>query len=145
MIRKYLKNMATITSGTQSEYFSWLLENGTKYTEQIESKKPTYVKLKRCYDNSMKYSFNENVDYVEGFYITDIVGFPFEHAFNLKDGNVIDVTSSKFGFKVVEWFGIVLSNDIIFEYQMSDCPEWITTLQYYFYTHIKKQKIWKEG
>lgn len=148
MIRNYLEHLTKITSGDQLEFYSWLLKVGKSYTEDEERTKEIIesnsvlskeIKVKECFRNSLYASFmcNDPMDYVEGYYITDITDMPFDHAFNTEKEEVsIDFTTEKFGFKVKERFGVIIPNEIVNEYR-SETSNYYSCLLYYFHTYVK--------
>lgn len=148
MIKSYLESLIKLTSGNQLEFYSWLLKEGKSYTEDIPRALEILnsnmdlspeIKVKECYRNSLCASFfcNDPMDYVEGYYVTDVVDLPFEHAFNTeKEGIALDFTTVSLGFKVKERFGIVIPNEIVNEWR----PEksmYYSCLQYYFNVYVK--------
>lgn len=95
------------------------------------------IQIKSCFRNSLLASLMfPDLDYYEGWYITENIPIPFEHAFNIKDGSVIDFTSHKFKIPVVEYYGVVIPKEILEEYVNTE--QYLTPLQYYFQQISKK-------
>ena len=120
-------------------YYDFLLENGKLFEFQIyEEYIPNFIKKQQCFNNSFLMAKIADFDYYEGFYICGDIPIPLEHAFNLK-GNafeVSDFTAQKFGFPVVEWFGVQVSKWILADWFNGDQDQ--TPLQYYYQFKILK-------
>lgn len=151
MIQQHLALMAQIGSEQQRAYFRWLLATGRQFPIADKmtlspAEISDTIKPKMCFANATLTTFHEDLDYVEGYYVTE---FPiaFEHAFNLRDGRVVDVTADKVGIAVTEYFGVTLSKELIREYVLSSCPDWVMPLRYFYETRIvksKQAKKWQE-
>ena len=108
MIKSYLKQIRKIVMPNQKEFYDWVLKNGKSFKENQISKIPENIsnRQKQCYYNSqMLVLSNDKFDYYEGWYVTEEIGIPFEHSWNVSNGKVIDVTAFK-RFNVREYFGI---------------------------------------
>lgn len=130
--------MLKIAGERQKQYFEWLLERGVTFTENDPRTAPFEVVIKGCYNNSIRGTIYSGLEYWEGFYVTEI-GIPFDHAFNVENGKVVDYTVAKFGFTVSEWFGVQIPPMILAEY-ISSGEEVLTPLTYYYRTLTKKWK-----
>ena len=132
----YLRQMVEITDGKQKDYFLWLINNGTLFTERNKVANVLKAEQNQCYKNSLLTAISLGFDYYEGYYVCTNIGFPFEHAFNRHKNNeqVIDVTAEEFGFEVEEWFGVKVPQSILFSYINSTMNGVLTPLQYYYRT-----------
>lgn len=94
-------------------YYKWILENGKLFTEKDQDRKFTKYFRKRangCYYNAQMLSLdNRKLKYFEGWGITEAVGIPLEHGFNVIDGKVIDISWSD----GKEYFGVEIPKDFI--------------------------------
>lgn len=122
--------MLKIAGEAQKPYFKWLLENGVVFTSHEARPAEFEVIIKQCYNNSIRGSIYYDLEYWEGFYVTEF-GIPFEHAFNVENGTVVDYTVNEFGFTVSEWFGVQIPPKILAEYISAD-EQFLTPLTYYY-------------
>lgn len=129
IIKDYLINMMELTSKfsqRHSDYHSFILENSTFFSEYTASKKIRNIKnlrkiirpkTKECFRNSQLFAFHdESLQYWEGFAFREIL--PFQHAWLVKDGEVIDVTLEMVDkkFKQEEkssYFGLHISTEFM--------------------------------
>lgn len=91
----FLKTM----TGNQNpyKYLSWFLKNSEQFNEvnkQLSQKISTEVhaKIKECYHNTWKASYNRNYKYYEGFVWSKDVPIPLEHSWLTYNNKVIDPT-----------------------------------------------------
>lgn len=154
MIADFLKDMIKIYPGEHKEYLSWVLREGKVYNDQQTLKKvPAFVQIKACFQNSYDFAcinYSPHVKYIEGYYLFNDFGLPLEHAWNTVDGKLVDTTSQKYfsDNPPCEWFGIEVDLEIIKECAVSDAPDHITPLPYYYETRIRKSERglkWKES
>ena len=107
MIKQYLKSISKIlTNKNQKEYYNWILANGKLFNgKQIKPIETPNNERKKCFYNSQMLALSEKYEYWEGWYVTKCFPLPFEHGWNMLDGNIIDVTA--YGkFEVNEYFGV---------------------------------------
>lgn len=101
ILKDYLTNFRKLTSSPHhTEFFSFILENSTFFEKATPTRKIEAIKkyrriikpkTKECFRNSQLYSlYCEDFQYFEGFAYRDIL--PFEHAWLVINGEVIDVT-----------------------------------------------------
>lgn len=87
-------------------YYKWVLKNGKLFTEREEVKKfhPTFEKMsKGCYYNAQFMAMEyERLKYYEGWGVTEKVGIPLDHAFNIVNDKVVDIS----WVDGIEYFGI---------------------------------------
>ena len=105
------------------EIYDWIIENGVCLTgldlEKAE-RQPFYgpAKIKDCYYNSMVcQSFNRELEYWEGWAAGII---PTNHAWNVQDNSVIDLTWSKLDYmrdnpEQVVYFGVAIPREFVQE------------------------------
>ena len=107
------------------------LEDSSEAIEPYKSLMPSILQ-KSCFRNALLASLViPELEYHQGYYVTDLVGIPFEHAWNVHKGELIDLTAEKFGIKVVEYFGVQIPNDFLERY--SDTEQHLTALQAYLF------------
>jgi len=148
-IKEHIKELYKITTGDQKNYYGWLHSKGLVYDCEIkdigkELMKEAFKSIpKACYTNSLKISlFNENLDYVEGFYITSVINIPLEHAWNSKGGKYFDSTAIMMGFKVRERFGVKLPRELYLIYALDEeSNKHMGFLKWYYINYIKVNKI----
>jgi len=112
IILEYLNSMGQLFSEESEQgrivraYYGWILKTGKLFTGKGDTKKfpKTFKKrFKGCYYNAQFMAIeNEELKYYEGWGTTEKVGIPVEHAFNVVDGRVIDISWPD----GVEYFGI---------------------------------------
>jgi hypothetical protein len=140
MTKEYLNNLLNLNiSDAQNRYYRFLLDNG-KILEpclNIKDEVPNInihlsnTEIKSCYNNSIKASFlNKKLKYFEGFYVTDTIDLPLEHAFNVIKDSVFDFTAVKFNIKVKEYFGVEIPLDVLETYVNLKTYE--TPLQFFY-------------
>ena len=139
-IEIYLGQLVQITSGKQRDFYLYLMNNGTLFTERNKVANVLKAKQNQCYKNSLLTAISLGFDYYEGYYVFTNIGIPFEHDFNRHQNSeqVIDVTAEEFGFEVEEWFGIKVPQNILFSYANSEMNGVLTPLQYYYRTLTEK-------
>lgn len=110
-ILKYLNAVARMhetMQGSGEAYYKWVLKSGKLFTEREDAKKfhPTFKKqFKGCYYNAQFMAIGyKRLKYYEGWGVTERVGIPFEHGFNVIDGKVVDISWCD----GIEYFGIEL-------------------------------------
>lgn len=131
-VTEYLEWLTKTLEGRQSEYFKWILDNGTSFSDTtLIPGNIIEPQIKECYRNSILLSYSTGLDYYEGYYVTEI-GVPLEHAFNFNpDKNeAIDITSQYFGFQVQEWFGLKVPKEYLDDWINTN--QVMTPLQFYF-------------
>lgn len=128
MMRDLFKSSAN--PGKQVEYYDFLLAHGKEY--QVEPLPETVVKtrdkflkkftpqMKRCYVNAATFALKceaQGVQYCEGYGISMI---PTEHAWNVIDGKLVDITwkpetrnDEELGGQT--YFGIIVPQRKVFE------------------------------
>lgn len=84
-------------------FFEKLREHGTLFTEKAISEdieeiagslKITKPEVKQCFMNSQKMSiYNSDIEYWEGYWITEDLDIPVHHAWNVHKGKLIDTTA----------------------------------------------------
>lgn len=99
-------------------FYNFLLEKGegwnsksvSQENQQIQTKYYVRAKPKACFYNAQQLTvFSKGeFEYYEGYAINGLIGIPFEHAWNVKDGKVIDTSwedgKEYFGVKIpYEW------------------------------------------
>ena len=85
------------TNKNQYKYLNWLLKNSEQFTEVNEplSQKVSiqvHARIKECYYNTWKASWNRNYKYYEGFVWSKNVPIPLEHSWLVYNNKVIDPT-----------------------------------------------------
>lgn len=158
IVEEYLKNLQHLFNvndkeglslySKQNEYYQTLLEICSYYTEKADkSVVDSYAiinspRVKECYRNSLLLALTcDDIEYVEGYYVFDEFSLPFEHAWNIKNGKVIDTTANLLKGNVVEYYGVVIPKNILRKYLKTS--QVFTALQYYFQKnliHSLKQK-----
>lgn len=87
-------------------FYNWILKTGKLFTEKEDAEKyhQEFKKVfKGCYFNAQVMALdNKELTYYEGWRITEKVGIPMEHAFNIVEGKVVDITWAD----GIEYFGI---------------------------------------
>jgi hypothetical protein len=144
-ITKYLKNLRKLFPD-QFKYFDYIISNGVSFTpeqrnttleKELIDKGHSNMK-KECFYNSRtlicKLS-DSDYKYYEGWYLTPVVPFPFEHAFIVKNTQVIDLTSN--GKEVTEYFGIEIPLDFLLE-QLSHDAYGFLLFQSYIRSQVEK-------
>lgn len=103
-------------------YFKWLLDNGTYYERDVDLTnrlmESVYYqpKLKECYANSLHImSSGEDIGYCEGWMVSSNLPIPIEHAWNIKDGKVLDFTATLWGRDDEErlYFGVQMPKEFV--------------------------------
>jgi len=112
VILEYLNAVAKLYSGKSQQernaraYYKWILRTGKLFTEKGDVKRfrKTFNKrFKGCYYNAQVMAIdNKGLKYYEGWGVTETVGIPLEHAFNIAKGKVIDISWTD----GIEYFGI---------------------------------------
>ena len=112
---KYLSDVISISPDTYKGLYKWLLENGKHYkvTAAVNDDYEYMIKntpARQCFKTSLLAALTyPELDYIEGYYCTESLGFPFNHGFNTNSENeVIDFTAIAGGLKVSEYFGVKL-------------------------------------
>lgn len=122
----------------QREFMSEQLEKGTGYTPDKDAVGLVYnhkhllpsINQKECYKNSLLAALViPELEYWEGFYVTEGIPLPLNHAFNVENGKVVDFTAVKFNINVTEYWGIRVPHNVLEEYVETD--QWITALQFF--------------
>jgi hypothetical protein len=107
-IKKFHKNQSP-----GAIYYKWILKNGKLFTEKIDSKKFNKIFKKRfkgCYYNAQMLALdNKELKYYEGWGISEGIGFPLDHGFNVAGGKVVDISWPD----GIEYFGIEIPLDFI--------------------------------
>lgn len=87
-------------------FYKWILKNGKLFTEKENGGRfqVTFEKMfKGCYYNAQLMAIEyDKLKYYEGWGVTEKVGIPLEHGFNVIGDKVVDVTWSD----GIEYFGI---------------------------------------
>jgi len=135
-IKNYLKGLVEITTGPQQEYYKWVLRYGREYkVRQRGAKFQFKPRMKECYRNSVLAHLERGYPYCDGYVVFDNnIPIAIEHAFNLINERVIDTTADEFEFKSVEYFGIIIPDDIL-EESMNHL--YLTPLQLMFRRYLK--------
>ena len=95
------------------------------------------INQKQCFRNSLLASLViPELEYWQGFYVTDGIPLPLEHAFNVKDGRVFDFTCTKFEIKVVEYWGMQIPREVLEKYMKTE--QHLTALEFYLRNFYKK-------
>jgi hypothetical protein len=105
-------------------YFKWVQEHGSYYerdvdlTNELLNKVYYTPRLKECYANSLHIMNEQNeIGYCEGWMISSNIPIPIEHAWNIKDGKVLDFTSTLWGRDDEErlYFGVQIPSNFVRE------------------------------
>jgi hypothetical protein len=138
MIKNYLETLQKFTGGPQGLHGK-ILELGEKFTELDRTERPLYIKprKKECYRNSIVMAISSGLDYYQGYCLTEGIPFPMEHAFNVENGKVVDITATKFKIKVTEWFGVKIPVEIINEYLEKKPDAFIDGILSYYLLKLK--------
>ena len=141
-IKKYLEDWKLLGS---ENGMTLQLEKGTGYEPDKDAVGLVYeyshllssIELKSCYKNSLLASLvNDDLEYWEGFYVTEGIPLPLNHAFNVKEGKVVDFTAVKFNISVEEYWGIQVPKEVLEAYMETE--QFYTALQFYFMNYSKK-------
>ena len=106
------------------QFYEYIIIHGDYFTDSQRNIKEEqkYIKAlypnqwKACYQNSLQLALAiKEIKYYEGWYITDVISVPFEHAFCVNDKNqVIDLTANG-KFEVKEYFGLEIPEKYIWK------------------------------
>lgn len=140
MTVEHLKLINSIDA-RNTDYYSWLAAQGLVF-ENIEYLPKYYmlrVKQKQCFANSAIIALSTGFDYYEGYYVNEELPIPLPHAFNVDPatGAAFDATVQKFGFNIVEWFGVKVPREALLDWLDAEEP-YATPLEYYYKKYIKK-------
>lgn len=111
-IKKYIKQLQSINV-KGAEFYSFLLSNAQEFNctssdsgKEIADKYNIRVRSKACFYNAQQLTIYSDgkFKYYEGYAISKRVGLPFEHAWNVFDGNIVDLSWED----GVEYFGVNL-------------------------------------
>jgi hypothetical protein len=127
------------------EAYRYFLEHGQEFNSITPSKEDPSIsscgrhlrRQKQCYYNSALCCVDTGAKYYEGFAVCDIP-LPLEHAWNVKDGKVFDLTWEDRCKKKVEYFGMEIPQDFLRE-SMVDKGMVENLLWRYIDTKIKKE------
>ena len=112
MIKSYIKQIASLNC-RGADFYNFLLDYGVDYSpepnenKKIEDEYHIRPKPKECFYNAQQLTIfsKGKFGYCEGYAITKALGgFPLEHAWNIKDGKIVDITWND----GIEYFGIEL-------------------------------------
>ena len=111
MIKQYIKQLKAINKKGK-EYYNFLLRNCRSFNntsiiqkrEKVIKKYGIRIRPKSCFYNAQQLAIFSKGEfkYCEGYAITKVIGFPVEHAWNIKDGKIIDLSWED----GMEYFGI---------------------------------------
>lgn len=93
------------TNGNPFKFLDWFLKNSEQFTD-IDKKLSEKVsievdaKIKQCYYNTWKGSWNREYKYYEGYLWSKKVPLPIEHSWLVSDGKIIDPTMIIPSYKV---------------------------------------------
>lgn len=145
-IERYLNALKELNNKEYSEFIVWFLDNAKPYEAKVEDISQFAYMMRRarareCYRTSLiAASSHDELEYVEGYYITDSISMPFEHGFNIDaDGNLLDLTALNNKVKVKEYYGVVIPKDYILEFVNSKYNGATSYMKWYYYNHIKKK------
>lgn len=114
-ILEYLKAIAKLHAERRlaGAYYKWILKNGKLFTEKIDPKefnKMFKKRFKGCYYNAQMLALdNKELKYYEGWGISEGIGFPLDHGFNVAGGKIVDISWPD----GIEYFGIEIPLDFI--------------------------------
>jgi len=135
--QEYLQNILKLGfSENQKKYYNFLLNKGILFKEIEQRKRVERLsrfnnpQIKQCYRNSLILALSTEVEYVEGYYVFDNLGFPIEHAWNTQGDKVIDTTAILLDNQPDEYFGIIVPKDVLRKYL--DTEQFFTALQFYY-------------
>lgn len=143
LILEYLNSMCQLFSEESEQgrsvraYYRWVLKTGKLFTEKGDAKKfhKTFKKrFKGCYYNAQFMAMDNGIKYYEGWGTTEKVGIPLEHAFNVVDGKVIDISWPD----GVEYFGIEVPVEFAREEMLKE--KTAHPILYQWWEKIKKEK-----
>ena len=144
-IKKFQESILMLEGVEPNKYVEYLVNEGQAFKppKDLSQVVKPYKGLrdsmlqKSCFRNALLASLvTSDLEYYQGYYITAGIPIPLEHAWNIKDGVVIDFTAEKFGIEVVEYFGVKLENDFLEEYQQTE-QHW-TALQQFIFDKYQK-------
>jgi fermentation-respiration switch protein FrsA (DUF1100 family) len=123
IIKTYLNQMQALSkhmSGLKTATYANL--HGKQYKHRTKSTQPIDTQVKACFRNAALASITYGYHYVEGYYTTDLMPeLVLEHAWNIDDrGRVIDYTAEQFNINVVEYFGVAVNTDKLWQIIESD-------------------------
>lgn len=92
-----LKLLQKGNAGNSVKYLEWFLKNSEQFNEinaRLSAKVSVQVdaKIKECYHNTWKASWNRNYKYYEGYLWSSRVPLPLEHSWLISNGKIIDPT-----------------------------------------------------
>lgn len=137
MIQELLKSQISILSGNQKKYYEWILEKGKFFTQVNAELSKTMAKRidakpKECFFNGQTIALRTELDYYEGYYITEGIPIHLEHGFNLDhNGLVVDATAHVGKIPVVEYFAVKIPLTTIMNYALEE-HNYTPLLQYYY-------------
>jgi len=105
---EYLEFLIGMSNSIAADYYKWILREGQFFSkDKILRDLPPLVmtkpKRKQCYYNSQLAAIeNDDLEYYEGWAISDGIPIPLSHGFNVLDRKVVDYTWKN----GIEYFGI---------------------------------------
>ena len=122
IVLEYLNALAKLYAGHEygEGYYKWVLENGKLFTEKEDAKKfrkSFRKRFKGCYYNAQVMAVdNRELKYYEGWGVTEAVGIPLEHGFNVVGEKVVDISWAD----GKEYFGIEVPVDFVMREMVSE-------------------------
>lgn len=142
IIKEYFENWKKLGANNA---MTLQLEKGSGFEPDKDAVRLVYdyqgllpsINQKECFRNALLATLvHDELEYWQGYYVTEGIPLPLEHAFNVKDGKVVDFTSVKFNISVVEYWGVKIPREVLQEYQKTE--QYFTALEYYFREIYKK-------
>jgi hypothetical protein len=114
-----LLNGSVLFFAYMAEFTGRVLKDGELFTERLPGdghwKKRTKPQPKDCFYNAQTLCIEASLPYYEGFFFSTVP--PVQHAFNVQDGTVIDVTrdaiEKQIGPTEGFWFGATVSKEAL--------------------------------
>jgi len=141
IVKDWIKNFLTLG---ENFYFQTQLDEGMSF-KPVKNSDGLYDSYKslmlatnqnECYRNALLASLTTDLDYYQGYYVTENVGIPLEHAWNVKDGQVLDFTAKKFNIPIVEYWGVEIPKTVLEEYLNTE--QYLTAFEFYLRKIYKK-------
>ena len=150
-IVKYLHQLEKLYGKPQNKYHKWILKHGKSFkgSERDTKKESLLIEhnhphgIKKCYYNSqVLLTISDKFQYYEGWYITENLPIPLEHAFIVYNGKVIDLTSNG-RFQVIEYFGVPIPTKYVLLQILKDSKSDAFLFRYWREKQIKGDRKMK--
>lgn len=125
MIKEYLSDLTKID---KTGFFKYAINHGRMFLKDhslpVDQRimNEVYPRSRQCYWNAYRAALSFKMEYWVGWYLPEFEGkvmFPMEHAFNVKDGHVLDLTAQHINTDVAEWYGLLIPPVYFVKYHKS--------------------------